>query len=486
MATLIFLATAACVLPARATGAENPAGKAKVVFICQRGQPVFGLYVFVDDRLGANLSGNTATEIEIDPGKHVFWYSFGSEQGRFNEFELVPGQTYYFEVKKDAFYSLLTGQAGEELLNQVKFRRSPKPRHIRKANKIIEKKYQGILEESQASAMFTADIEALPDPSFAAVKIPQYTPVRLTLLENISSSFNIAGEKVRFEVEEDVMIEEKLCIEKGTAVIGQVQTALGSEGLGKPGLIDLVISEIQTRSGANIPTIGRLVMSGVSRAPQVHVLNTSTGGGVLGGIVAGTMSSRIRGLDITKFTGEQLTVWVRFDTWVEPIATRAWPVNIDDSEAAAIVQRLKAEIPEGAIFASVTGTGYVDELLATDLLLSGLRDLKIGNDFAKPIREEFELTVFRNLATKDEETALICARETGGYFLRVFMDIGMNQVDKAKFELFGPDASNPIWSADIIRPLGLTPSGSMKALINKGARELLDGLQEIKPELIKN
>jgi hypothetical protein len=68
----------------------------------------------------------------VEPGKHFVWWN----GLRGNQFEFVPGQTYYLDLNYQR-HTLLFGNDGMELRNEIKTHRIPGRKDLNQATKFI-------------------------------------------------------------------------------------------------------------------------------------------------------------------------------------------------------------------------------------------------------------------------------------------------------------------------------------------------------------
>jgi len=82
--------------------------------------------------------------------------------------------------------------------------------------------------------------------------VPKGTPVKLRVVEPISSETANVGDRVTFEVIEDVKVDDVLVIPKGSKGEGFVSEARPGRIWGA-GRLGIYVSSVRTRTGVNLP-----------------------------------------------------------------------------------------------------------------------------------------------------------------------------------------------------------------------------------------
>lgn len=75
------------------------------------------------------------------------------------------------------------------------------------------------------------------------------TVVSLTLLQDINSKKNTAGEIIEFETTEPVIIGDRVAIPKGAKATGKITESEKAKGLGKAGKLNFTIDYLTTPAG---------------------------------------------------------------------------------------------------------------------------------------------------------------------------------------------------------------------------------------------
>jgi len=148
-----------------------------------------------------------------------------------------------------------------------------------------------------------ADAAAAPDaqPLHHKIVLAHATPVRLVLLDNVSSATATAGQAVNFEVAEDVLVEGLIVIPRGSPATGTITDAQAKRRMGKAGYVDINIDKVTLADGEKVLLIAQSHNSG---DPHEGTQTPS-------GAVASVMPMRGRDAIVTK--GTQLDAFINGD-----------------------------------------------------------------------------------------------------------------------------------------------------------------------------
>ena len=198
---------------------------------------------------------------------------------------------------------------------------------------IIEKFYlTKMIRPEKSITTIIKEFPAMKDPT--DIKISKFTPIKLSFKDNLASNINKINDVTWLQVSEDVVINDKVCIAKGTLVKGLFWDVVPSPGYGLPGFIDIIIPEIQINANTSIPVIGRYIISGIpnvaeaavkvnaginggiSDAGAVERFRHGIAGGLLGGLLGSDIASTIKGKDAIVPAGEEVIIWTRNESWI--------------------------------------------------------------------------------------------------------------------------------------------------------------------------
>lgn len=288
---------------------EKPMGeiktdKALVYFICRdkQGFTDTPMYLMSDDQFLGILDDNGYNYAYIESGKHYLWHTWWFP---INEFEFLPGQTYYLDLGRDR-YSLLDELEGKTEIANVKYFFSADEKNFKKAHKILKKHYNKAFKIKKKDDEKRTIIQEVSPPNLPVdvasyLKVDEFTSIKLILIENISSQYNKTGETVLLEVKEDVVINNYVFIRKGEIVNGVIRESKHATDIPRC-FLDIVIPYIKTTDGQLIPTVGRIFAFG------------EPGFSFYTGFMFITESPT----DAYLMYGHEITVLTRNDAWIDP------------------------------------------------------------------------------------------------------------------------------------------------------------------------
>lgn len=118
------------------------------------------------------------------------------------------------------------------------------------------------------SVIVNSGLVAATEAVKSKVKVPVGTSVILSLLETISSKTAQVGQKVRFSIVSDVIVDDKIVIKKGAVATGEI-TAAGAAGMaGTAGSLTVNLQLIEGADGSMIPISATKGAKGESRLAQ--------------------------------------------------------------------------------------------------------------------------------------------------------------------------------------------------------------------------
>jgi len=155
---------------------------------------------------------------------------------------------------------------------------------------------------------------ATPKPPLA-FGLTEDTPVKIKLARTMSSSDAKAGEKVDFEVLDDVKIGDVIVIQHGAMAIGTVTEAHPKRRMGRAGKLNINIDYVQLVSGEKAP------LRAVKGGSGGNHTGAMTGAMVATGILffpAAPFFLFMHGKDITIPKGTEIAAYIAGDTPLEP------------------------------------------------------------------------------------------------------------------------------------------------------------------------
>ena len=173
---------------------------------------------------------------------------------------------------------------------------------------------------------------SLPDkPKPSARVLTEDTPVRLRLMQNLSSATAKVNDKVDFEVIEPVKIGDTVVIEQGATAIATVTKATSKKSFGRSGKLDVNIDYVRLINGDKV---NLRAVKGGSGASRTGVM---TGAVVATAIVffpAAPLFFFMKGKNIEIPKGTEITAYIAADTAVN-LPTQQSPTGVSGSQNAA-------------------------------------------------------------------------------------------------------------------------------------------------------
>ncbi len=158
-------------------------------------------------------------------------------------------------------------------------------------------------------------------PKISGNVLPEDTPVRLKLMQTLSSGTNKVNDKVDFEVIEAVKLGDTVVIAQGASAIATVTKATSKKSFGRSGKIDVNIDSVRL---VNNEKVNLRAIKGGSGGSRTGVM---TGAVVATAIVffpAAPLFFFVKGKNIEIPKGTEITAYVAADTIVnfsQPTAT---------------------------------------------------------------------------------------------------------------------------------------------------------------------
>jgi hypothetical protein len=179
---------------------------------------------------------------------------------------------------------------------------------------------------------------ATPKPPLA-FGLTEDTPVKIKLARTMSSSDAKAGEKVDFEVLEDVKIDDVIVIQHGAMAIGTVTEAHPKRRMGRAGKLNINIDYVQLVSGEKAP------LRAVKGGSGGNHTGAMTGAMVATGILffpAAPFFLFMHGKDITIPKGTEIAAYIAGDTPLDPAKFNGEMASASSS-AAQVESRAQAD-----------------------------------------------------------------------------------------------------------------------------------------------
>lgn len=155
--------------------------------------------------------------------------------------------------------------------------------------------------EQQASAAATAPLERA-EPATPPLVIPRDTPVRLMVLNEVSTKDHAAGHRFPLRVNEAVVVDGRELIPVGATAWGELTDAEKSGNVGKRGKLEAKLSHIDLE-GRSIPLEGGTSSDGKSGKGET----------ILGVLAMGPLGLFAKGNNAKIKAGEMMTAFVSED-----------------------------------------------------------------------------------------------------------------------------------------------------------------------------
>lgn len=183
---------------------------------------------------------------------------------------------------------------------------------------------QGARKEAPASGAR----RAAPSFSFG---LEDGTPVQLKLARELSSAHDKTGDRVDFEVVEDVKEKDVVVIPKGGIAWGTITEAQPHRRMGRAGKLDVKIEQVRLADGEKIP------LRAVREAKGAGRQGLMTGAMIASGILffpAAPVFLFMHGKDITIPKGSAVTAYIDGDTSLEAQQFAKTPEPAKDSSVS--------------------------------------------------------------------------------------------------------------------------------------------------------
>jgi hypothetical protein len=492
---ILFAILSVCLAYNNIFAAEKGPQTAEVYFIHPPEEVDPQIYLFCDNQFLAFLNQGTYYQAEVTPGIHFLWASDGIRAFPINELEFIPGQTYYLELGGSDYHSLLSPLEGARLLRRVKRPAKFDGNTFIKASKLIDKYYlSGKIGPGNSIKMTIPKVAAhevnLAAEEISLVKIPQFTPIKLSFTELAVSNHATTNDTVTLQVAEDVVIGNQVCVPRGTVAKGLFWNVRPAHGYGMPGLIDIIIPEVQISPNLQIPVIGRYIRTGNAKVDEARAWeagighsNAKIGTILVDALIVSGFAAQVRGKDVVISPGQEVTVWTRDEFWLKPLG---YPSPASSAATDPTLENLKAQIPPDVIFPFIAAPEAVDQTKSYSLLFSQLNRYKIGNTIPAALYTEYQSAVSKQLQS-GEIPEITCAKEAHGYYLKVELKVGLHQLDGGTFELYDPTRMTLLCKVEIKGIITFSDDAfvSVQKIILKGTEMLWSQLQKVKPDLIK-
>ena len=209
---------------------------------------------------------------------------------------------------------------------------------------------------AQSSTQSTSESKSAQTPEQVPLKQPlafgleDSTPIKLRLTRNLSSADAKTGDKVDFEVLEEVRVRDVLIIPRGGIAWATVTEAQSKRRMARGGKLDVNIDDVRLVDGEKVP------LRAVKEAKGGGHTGAMTGAMVATAIVffpAAPLFLFMHGKDITIPKGTEVTAYVDGDIPLDPVKFQPQPVTNPASQTNTVADTTTSSIevksnPDGA------------------------------------------------------------------------------------------------------------------------------------------
>jgi hypothetical protein len=202
-------------------------------------------------------------------------------------------------------------------------------------------------EPNNQQAVQKPEVTTLKQP--LAFGLEDGTPIKLRLTRNLSSADATTGERVDFEVLEDIKVKDVIVVPRGGLALATVTEAQEKRRMGRAGKLNVNIDDVRLVDGEKAP------LRAVKEAKGGSHTGAMTGAIVATAIVffpAAPLFLFMKGKDITIPKGTEITAYVNGDIALDParfqptsVASAAQNTNGGDTALSSV--EIKST-PDGA------------------------------------------------------------------------------------------------------------------------------------------
>ncbi len=172
-----------------------------------------------------------------------------------------------------------------------------------------------------AALWVAAGVSLLPAQ---VLTLPDGTPVRLRLMQTVSSANTHEGETVDFEVTEPVVVRNLVVIPEGSVALGKVTKVEPRRRFGRSGALEISIDSVRLADGSRAPL----------RAEQEKGAGPIGGGRLAATIAVSPVLVWVKGKDVTFPKGTETTAYINGDAHLDEAQLRR-QLATPSTEAAA-------------------------------------------------------------------------------------------------------------------------------------------------------
>lgn len=170
---------------------------------------------------------------------------------------------------------------------------------------------------------FLIQAHSSPGNSTPILKIPDGTPLRLSLMDTLNSDTNQVDDPVHLEVTEDVKLGDAVAIPRGSTATGHVVEVEPRRRLGRAGKLNFMVDYVKAPDGTNL----RL------RASSTRKGEDKTGTVIVGSVLLSPLFLIMRGKDVNIPKGTQFTAYIDGDREIALVGAPAAAVTTSGTQS---------------------------------------------------------------------------------------------------------------------------------------------------------
>jgi hypothetical protein len=181
------------------------------------------------------------------------------------------------------------------------------------------------------------------------VRIPDGTPLRLSLMDSLSSATNSVDDPIGFEVTEDVKVGDVVVFPRGVAARGHVVEVEPKRRMGRAGKLNFSVDNVKAADGTNV----RL------RASSMRKGEEKSGTVIVGTVLLSPLFLIMRGKDVNIPKGTNFTAYVDGDRDIVLGAPAAAAVAAPAQPAAVAPAPVAEELSTAVLKSTPDGADVV-------------------------------------------------------------------------------------------------------------------------------
>jgi len=186
------------------------------------------------------------------------------------------------------------------------------------------------------------------------------TPVKLKLSETISSEYSVPEQDVAFEVVEDIVVQGKVVILKGSAAIGTIMEAQPKRRMGRTGKLNVAINSTRLVTGGKVSLRGVQDRKGGGNQGKMTAAMVGT---ALVFWPAAPLFLLVHGKEITVRKGTPITAFVDGDMKLNPAKFKNVDEEAGNTSSVPVTQVVASTAMTNADIVKLHEAGFGDDLI---------------------------------------------------------------------------------------------------------------------------